>query len=163
VPRRSTRERRLAIANDYIVYLQEYEFNIGLEDDPTSLNEVKLSIHSTKWLNTMKNELKFMKDNNIWDLVELPNGKKRIGCKWMFKTKLNSKGNFKNIRHVLMQRFTQRKGVDYKETFSPIFIKSSFKIIMELVAHFNLELHQMAVKIVFLKCSIEEEICMVRP
>jgi len=46
-PRISTRERRSAITNDYIVHLQELEFDIGLEDDPTSLNEVKLSVHST--------------------------------------------------------------------------------------------------------------------
>jgi len=51
VPRRSTRERRSVIANDYIVYLQEHEFDIALEDDPISLNEAKLSIHSTKWSN----------------------------------------------------------------------------------------------------------------
>ena len=49
VPRRSIRERRSAIANDYIFYLQKYEFEIGLEDEPISLNEAKLSIHSTKW------------------------------------------------------------------------------------------------------------------
>jgi len=81
VPRRSIRERRSAIANDYIVYLQEHEFDIGLEDDHTFLNEAKLSIHSTKWSNTIKNELKSMKDNNVWDLVELPKGKKPIGYK----------------------------------------------------------------------------------
>ena len=55
---RSTREWRLAIANDYIVYLQVHEFDIRLEDDPTSLNEAKLNIHSTKWSNSMKDELK---------------------------------------------------------------------------------------------------------
>jgi len=47
-PRRSTRERKSAIVNEYVVYLQEHELNIGLEDDPTSLNEAKLSVHSTK-------------------------------------------------------------------------------------------------------------------
>ena len=79
--RRSTKERRSVIANDYIAYLQEYEFDIRLEDDPTSLNETKLSIHSTKWSNAMKDELKSIKDNDIWDLVELPEGKKPIGYK----------------------------------------------------------------------------------
>jgi len=44
VPRRSTRERRPIISNDYIVYIQEHEFDIGLEDDPTSLNEAN-SLH----------------------------------------------------------------------------------------------------------------------
>ena len=42
-------ERRSAIANDYIVYLIEHEFDIRLEDDHTSLIDVKLNIHSTKW------------------------------------------------------------------------------------------------------------------
>ena len=93
MPRRSTRERRSAIANDYIVYLQEHEFDIGLEDDSTSLNEAKLSIHSTKWSNAMKDELKSIKVNDIWDLVELPKGKKPIGCKWVFKSKRVSKDN----------------------------------------------------------------------
>ena len=72
-------ERRSAIANDYIVYLQQHDFNIGLEDDPTSLNETKLSIHSTKWSNAMKDELKSIKDNDVWDSVKLPKGKKSIG------------------------------------------------------------------------------------
>ena len=80
MPRRSARERRSVIVNDYIVYLQEHEFDIGIEDDPTSLNEVKLSIHSTKWSNAINDELKSMKDNDVWDLVELPKGKKPIGC-----------------------------------------------------------------------------------
>jgi len=65
VPRRSTKERRSVIANDYIVYLQEHEFDIRLEDDPTSLNEAKSNIHFTKWSNVMKDELKFMKGNDI--------------------------------------------------------------------------------------------------
>jgi len=79
VPRRSTRERISAIANDYIIYLQEHEFDIGLENDPTSLNETKLSIHSTKRSNVMNDKLKYMKDNDVWDLVELPE-EKMIVC-----------------------------------------------------------------------------------
>ena len=81
VPTRSTRERKSVIANDYIVYLQEHEFDIRTEDDPTSLNEVKLNIHSTKLSNARKDELKSIKENDVWDLVELPKGKKSIGCK----------------------------------------------------------------------------------
>ena len=65
MPRRSTRERRSVITNDYILYLQEHEFGIGLEDGPTSLNEAKLFIHSTELSNVMKNELKSMKDNDV--------------------------------------------------------------------------------------------------
>ena len=47
--------------------------------------------------------------------------------------------------------FTQREGVDYNETFSRVSCNDSFRIIMALVAHFDLELHQMDVKTTFLK------------
>ena len=45
----SNRERKSATAHDYIAFLQEHEFDIGLEDDHTSLNEAKLNIYSTQW------------------------------------------------------------------------------------------------------------------
>ena len=59
--------------------------------------------------------------------------------------------------------FTQREGIDYNETFSPVFSKDSFRIIMALVAHFNLELHQMDVKMAFLNGDLHENVYMAQP
>ena len=99
-----------------------------------------------------------MKDNDVWDLVELPKCKKSIGCKQVFKTKRNSKGNVERYKARLVAKESiQREGIDYKETFSPVFMKDSFRIIMALVAYFDLELHQMDVKTVFLNGDIEEK------
>jgi hypothetical protein len=55
-----------------------------------------------------------------------------------FKTRLVAKG------------FTQREGIDYTETFSPVFKKDSFKIVLTLVTHYDLELHQIDIKAAFL-------------
>ncbi|RVW30669.1 Retrovirus-related Pol polyprotein from transposon TNT 1-94 [Vitis vinifera] len=74
--RRSTRERRSTISDDYVVYLQEHEFDMGLEDDPISVSQVKQCSNSEKWIEAMKDEMKSMKDNGVWDLVELPKGVK---------------------------------------------------------------------------------------
>jgi len=63
---------------------------------------------------------------------------------------------------LVAKGFTQREGIDYKETFSSIFMKDSFRIIMALVAHFDLELHQIYVKIAFLNGDIKEEIYMMQ-
>jgi hypothetical protein len=54
--------------------------------------------------------------------------------------------------------FKQKKGIDYHETLSPISKKDSFRIIMALEAHFDLELHQMDVKTAFQNDNFEEEI-----
>ena len=58
--------------------------------------------------------------------------------------------------------FTQRDGVNYKETFSLVSKKDSFRIIMALVAHYDLELHQMDVKTTFLNENLGEEVYMTR-
>lgn len=52
-----------------------------MEDDPTSFNQVKLCANSEKWIEAMKDKMKFIEDNSIWDQVKLPKGEKLIGCK----------------------------------------------------------------------------------
>ena len=162
--RRSQRERRSAIPDDYVVYLQETEFNIGDINDPVSYEKAVNSDDSDKWVNAMNEEIKSMNDNNVWELVELPEGQKRVGCKWIFKTKLDSKGNIERHKARLVAKgFNQREGIDYNETFSPVSKKDSLRIILALVAHYDLELHQMDVKIAFLNGSLEEEVYMAQP
>ena len=105
------------------------------------------SSNSQNWINAMKDEMKSMQDNDVWDLVELPESVKPIGCKWIFKTKRDSKGNVEWYKACLVAKgFIQKEGIDYKETFSPVSSKDSFRTIMTLVAHYDLELHQMDVK-----------------
>ena len=140
--RRSSRERRNAISDDYVVYFQEHEFDIGLENNPINLSQAKQNSNSHKWIKAMEDEMKSMKNNDIWDLVELPKGAKSISCKWIFKTKNDSKGNIERYKaYLIAKSFTQKEDIDYKETFSLISMKDSFRIIMALVAHFDLELH----------------------
>ena len=55
---------------------------------------------------------------------------------------------------------SHKEGIDYNETFSPVSKKDSLRIVMALVAHYDLELHQMDVKIIFLNRDLDEEIYM---
>jgi hypothetical protein len=74
-----------------------------------------------------------------------------VGYKWIHKIKHDSKENIDRFKTRLMTKdFTQRVGINYNETFSPVSSKDSFKIIMALVTHYNLELHEMDVKMTFL-------------
>ena len=70
---RSTRERRSAISDDYIVFLQEHEAGIGLtDDDPIHFHQATRSSKSQQWINAMKDETKSMEENDVWDLIDLP-------------------------------------------------------------------------------------------
>jgi hypothetical protein len=97
-------------------------------------------------------------------LVNLPKGVVAISCKWVYKIKMDASGNVERYKARLMTNdFTQKEGIDYHETFSLVSKKDSFKIIMALVAHFDLELHQMDVKTTFLNGDLEEKVYMKQP
>ena len=64
---------------------------------------------------------------------------------------------------LVAKGYTQKEGIDYKEPFSPVSSKDSFRTIMALVAHFDLELHRMDVKTAFINGDIDETIYMVQP
>jgi hypothetical protein len=65
--------------------------------------------NSQKWIDVMNEEMKSMYDNDVWDIVPLSKDKKTVGCKWIFKTKWDSKGNVKNTRHALLLKISHRK------------------------------------------------------
>ena len=64
---------------------------------------------------------------------------------------------------LVAKSITQKEDINYKETFSPVSSKDSFRTIMALVAHFDLKLHQMHVKTAFLNGDISEKNYMVQP
>ena len=88
-------------------------------------------------------------------------GSKQVGCKWVFKTKRDSNGNIKRYKARLVAKcYTQKDDIDYKDTFSHVSKKYALRIIMALVSQYNLESHQMDVKIVFLNGDLNEEVYM---
>jgi hypothetical protein len=122
-----------------------------MEGDPTSYEEAMGSPHSSKWHKAMEDEMRSMSANQVWELEKIPKGAKTVCYKWVYKIKCDSKGNIDKFKARLMTKdFTQREGIYYNETFSPVSSKDFFRIIMTLVAHYNLELHQMDIKTNFL-------------
>ncbi|RZB42467.1 Retrovirus-related Pol polyprotein from transposon TNT 1-94 [Glycine soja] len=159
--KRSTRIRKSTIHSDYIVYLQESDYNTGAENDPETFDQAMSCKESNLWYDAMKDEMNSMQSNKVWNLVKMPNGAKAIRCKWVFKTKRDSLGNIERYKaRLVVEGFTQKEGIDYTKTFSPVSKKDSLRIILALVAHFDLELQQMDVKTTFLNGDLEEEVYM---
>ena len=90
----------------------------------------------------MKNDLKSIEKNKIWDLVEILEDFKIFKCKWIFKIRQDLNGNVERYKARLVSKsFTKKHSIDYKEIFVIVSSKDSLRIIMTLVNHFNLELH----------------------
>jgi hypothetical protein len=112
----------------------------------------------------MEDEIKSMSTNEVWDLEKIPKGAKTVGCKWVYKTKYDSQGNIDKFKARLVAKgYTQREGIDYNEIFSPVSCKDSIRIIMALVAHYDLELHQIDVKTAFLNGDLDETVYIAQP
>jgi hypothetical protein len=112
----------------------------------------------------MKDEMRSMSANQVWKLEEIPKGAQTVGCKWAYKIKRDFKENIHRFKIGLMTKdFTQREGIDYNETFSSVSSKDSFRILIALLTHYDLELHQMDVKMTFLNEDLYENVYMSQP
>jgi len=69
-----------------------------MEGDPTSFKEAMRSAHSSKWLEAMQDEIRSMNTNGVWDLEIIPKGANTVGCKWVYKTKYDSKENIERFK-----------------------------------------------------------------
>ena len=88
-------------------------------------------------------------------------GAKAIGCKWVLKIKRDSLGSIKRYKTRLAAKGSLKKeGISYTKTFSPISKKDYLHIILVLIAHFDLELQQIDVKMTFLNSDLEYEVYM---
>ena len=105
----------------------------------------------------MDEEMQSLVKNHTWKLARLPKGKKEIGCKWVYTQKegFSSKNNVRYKARLV--------GIDYNEVFSPVVKHSSIRILLALVAQFDMELVQMDVKTAFLHGDLEEEIYVTQP
>ena len=148
-------------SDDYEVYVSE---KIQMEGDPTSFEEAMRSVYSFKWQEAMEVKINSMNTNDVRDLEEILNRAKTVGCKRVYNTKRDSKGNTEIYKAWLVAKgFTQRGWIDYDESFLFRLMQGFFRIKMMLLAYYDLELHQMDIKTAFLNGDLYENVYMAQP
>ena len=162
--RRSVRERHAP--DRYLGFFVTSHGDVLLmdQDEPSTYQEAVSSPDSEKWLGAMRSEMDSMYDNKVWTLVDPPEGVKPIGCKWVFKKKIDMDGNVQTYKGRLVAKgYRQIQGIDYDETFSPVAMFKSIRILFAIAAFYDYEIWQMDVKTAFLNGNLEEDVYMTQP
>ncbi|KAK8708616.1 hypothetical protein V6N13_059654 [Hibiscus sabdariffa] len=161
--RRSTRERHEPERYGFLV-TSHGDVILVYQDEPKTYQEAVSSPDSEKWLEAMRSEMDSMSNNQVWTLVEPPKVIKPIGCKWVFKKKTDMDGNIQTYKGRLVAKgFRQIHGIDYDETFSPVAMFKSIRILLAIAAFHDYEIWQMDVKTAFLNGKLEEDVYMTQP
>ncbi|GJX76662.1 retrotransposon protein, putative, ty1-copia subclass [Tanacetum coccineum] len=160
--RRSTRTKR---ASDRMcLYVDAKEYELGDHGEPINYKAALLDPESKKWLASMNVEMQSMKDNDVWELIELPPNAKTVGHKWLFKKKTDMDGAVHTFKSRLVAKgFTQTYGVDYEETFSHVEDIRAIRILIVITAFYDYEIWQMDVKTAFFNGHLSEEVYMTQP
>ncbi|GJX76817.1 retrotransposon protein, putative, ty1-copia subclass [Tanacetum coccineum] len=122
------------------LYIDVEEHDLGDLGEPANYEAALLDTESDKWLNSMNVEMQSMKDNEVWDLVDLPPNGKTVGGKWLFKKKTDMDGVVHTYKaHIVAKGYTQTPWIDYEETFSPIADIRAIRILIAIAACFAMK------------------------
>lgn len=147
-------------------------FVVGVAKSDVSVSESELTVddalngpESLQWKQAMAEELKSFEENDAWEVVQSPSPEQGtvVSCKWVFQKKLNSDNTVRYRARLVAKGFTQRPGIDFDETFSPVLRHSTLRLMFALAVKLNLEMCHLDVNTAFLNGVLSEVIYMQKP
>ncbi|CAI7897223.1 unnamed protein product [Closterium sp. NIES-53] len=137
---------------------------VEMPGEPATLKEALESSDAEEWKKAMESELKSIEENGTWELVELPEGRKAITSKLLFKIKSDADGKIERYKSRLVAKgYQKKKKVDYKELFAPVVKPTTQRTLLAGAAIKGWVVKQMDVTTAFLNGVLEEEIFMAQP
>lgn len=158
VRRYPLRDRKPKEIPDHVLY-----HAVETEHDPTTVQDALSRPDSREWKAAIQEELDALKENGTWILVKPEQASNVVDSKWIFRIKEEA-GNKRRYKARLVARgFSQRRGIDYDDTFSPVVRHSSLRFLLALAVKSGLNVDQMDVKTAFLNGDLSETVYMKQP
>ncbi|XP_076943922.1 uncharacterized protein LOC143614336 [Bidens hawaiensis] len=149
-----------------LAWLRDYDSGEGLSEsevdysmyssieDPTSYEE---EVKKHKWVQAMEQEMEAILKNETWELVDKPESVKPIGVKWMFKTKLNEKGEADKYKaRLVVKGYSHKRDIDYDEVYAPVARWDTVRSIVTAMTQKGWTINQLGVKRAFLNGELKE-------
>ncbi|GJR89833.1 putative ribonuclease H-like domain-containing protein [Tanacetum coccineum] len=131
------------------------------QSEPKNVSE---ALEDESWVEAMQEELVQFKLQQVWVLVDLPNGAKVIGTKWVYRNKKDERGVvIRNKARLVAQGYRQEEGIDYDEVFAPVARLEAIRLFLAFASYMGFIVYQMDVKSAFLYGTIEEEVYVSQP
>ncbi|KAJ9539426.1 hypothetical protein OSB04_032159 [Centaurea solstitialis] len=125
---------------------------------------IEQALKSKNWKDAMETEMEALVKNKTWEKCALPQGKKPVGCRWVFTIKYKPDGTIERHKARLVAKgYTQTYGIDYLETFSPVAKINTIRVLFSITTNEGWPLHQFDVKNAFLHGELKEEVYMEAP
>lgn len=122
------------------------------------------SPNKDKWQAAMQEEFNSLMKNNVWKIVDRPSNCNIVGCKWVFKLKSDESGDCTIYKARLVARgFSQKFGVDYTDTFSPVVRHSTLRILFCIANELDMDIEHIDINTAFLHSKLNECIYMEQP
>ena len=151
----------LAAEEEHGIFNQNFnEYTVQIED-PFYFEE---AVKDDKWVRAMDEEIASIEKNNTWTLTELPAGYKKIGVKWVYKSKFNENGEITKYKARLVAKgYSQKPGIDYTEVFAPVARLDTVRMIISMAAQKGWRIGQLDVKSAFLHGELSENVYVDQP
>lgn len=162
VLRRSSRIRTPKVIQYFLAKPDTHPF-----PDPDNLfnyNDAISGRNANQWVAAMQTEMDALHHLETWTLVPRPSDRTIVKCRWVYAVKRTITGLVERYRARLVAKgFSQKAGVDFDETFSPVVKYDSLRIILSIAAAENLDLFQFNVSSAFRYGELNEEIYLEQP
>lgn len=160
-PRKTRNIQEIYNTSRRILDEEHVDFALFANVDPVYFEE---AIQDENWKDAMNQEIDAIRRNETWELVKLPENKKALGVKWIYRTKLKQNGEVQKYKaRLVVKGYKQKFGVDYEEVFAPVTRLETVRLLLALAAKNNWKVHQMDVKSAFLNGYLEDEIYVEQP
>ncbi|GKF05107.1 putative ribonuclease H-like domain-containing protein, partial [Tanacetum coccineum] len=134
-------------------------FGNAYDDEDVGVEADLNNLETTMNIEAMQEELRQFQLQKVWTLINLPNGKRAIGTKWVFRNEKDERGIVvRNKARLVAQGYTQKEGIDYDEVFVPVARIEAIRLFLTYASFMGFIVYKMDVKSAFLYGTIEEEV-----